>query len=137
MKICYCCIVLLDRSNGIVALLKILDQCCVLMIDQFIVVYNQKISKLLFCNCLLELETIVFVTFRSVTNRIFLIFLQFLFYQNCYIYHLISFYIANSLVNISVHCIARILLSNSIKLYTTNLNNTILYYCIIIDRCGF
>lgn len=51
---------LLDRSNGIVALLKILDQCCVLMIDQFIVVYNQKISKLLFCNCLLELETIVF-----------------------------------------------------------------------------
>lgn len=60
---------LLDRSNGIVALLKILDQCCVLMIDQFIV-YNQKISKLLFCNCLLELETIVFVTFRSVTNRI-------------------------------------------------------------------
>lgn len=136
MKICYCAIVLLDRSNGIVALLKILDQCCVLMIDQFIVVYNQKISKLLFCNCLLELETIVFVTFRSVTNRIFLIFLQFLFCQN-YIYHLISFYIANSLVNISVHCIARILLSNSIKLYTTNLNNTILYYCIIIDRCDF
>lgn len=127
---------LLDRSNGIVALLKILDQCCVLMIDQFIV-YNQKISKLLFCNCLLELETIVFVTFRSVTNRIFLIFLQFLFCQNCYIYHLISLYVANSLVNISVYCIARILLSNSIKLYTTNLNNTILYYCIIIDRCGF
>lgn len=127
---------LLDRSNGIVALLEILDQCCVL-IDQFIVVYNQKISKLLFCNCLLELETIVFVTFRSVTNRISLIFLQFLFCQNCYIYHLISLYIANSLVNISVHCIARILLSNSIKLYTTNLNNTILYYCIIIDRCGF